>query len=530
MSGVPAAAGAQRPGRRVLTGFVFPFAIFALLGTLWALASPVFSVPDEPAHVTKAIAQLRGQVIGYEVEGVRHIVVDLPEGYYYNGETLCYATHPEQDASCSREFGDPSGQDWFNTWTGAYNPIYYELIGWPSLIFDGNASVYAMRIASAVLCALLLAGAFLAATSAPGARWMPLGIAFAAMPMSLYLMGAVNPNGAEIAGAVALWAGLLRLLETFGDDRTRTPWLGRGLLWTIVAAGAIVLANSRSLGPLWVVIVILICFAAAGWRPVRAIFTTPRSWIPIGIIAAGGLFSVLWTLWGGSLGSQAEVSDAPLVGAGFLAGLAYMVRATPDHWHQALGYFGWIDADLPVWVFWFGVAAIAALLVLAFTAPARRGVLTVALVAAAALAVPPLIQAYSINQTGIIWQGRYGLWLFLGVGIVATWVLDRYAPRVADLASRYAGLVGSGVAAFGVLAFFFVLVRYVIGTDQPYGDMLRAPLWQPPLGWLPLTVAYAVVSAALVVLVVWCSRRAQPLESTAAAAGAPARERALADG
>lgn len=497
--------------RRALTAFLLPFGIFALLGTLWALASPIFSVPDEPAHATKAIAQVRGQVIGYEVEGVRHLVVDLPEGYYYNGNTLCYATNPEQDASCALEFGDPAGQPWFNTWTGAYNPIYYQLIGWPSLIFDGNASVYAMRIASAVLSALLLAAGFFAATAAPGARWMPLGVAFAAVPMSVYLMGAVNPNGAEIAGAVALWCGLLRLLGSFAEDPASRPTVGRGVLWTIVAAGAIVLANSRAIGPLWTVLVILLCFLAVGWRPVRALFTTPRSYIAVGIIAVGGGFSVFWTLFGGSLGSQAEVSDAPLVGAGFLAGFAYMVRATPDYWHQALGYFGWIDTNLPVWVFWFGVAAIAAVLVLALTAPSRRGVITVAVAIAAALLVPALIQAYSINQTGIIWQGRYGLWLYLGVGILAAWVLERRAPRVAFIAPRYSWLVGAALAAFGLLAFVFALVRYVIGTDQPYGDMLRDPLWQPPLGWIALTLAYAVVSAALVVLVAEYSRRARPV-------------------
>ena len=41
----------------------------SVLGVLWSLASPVFSVPDENAHAVKAIAQLRGQVIGYTVPG-----------------------------------------------------------------------------------------------------------------------------------------------------------------------------------------------------------------------------------------------------------------------------------------------------------------------------------------------------------------------------------------------------------------------------------------------------------------------------
>ena len=54
------------------------FLIFASLATVWSLASPIFSVPDENAHALKAVAQVRGQVLGYQVEGVKHTVVDLP--------------------------------------------------------------------------------------------------------------------------------------------------------------------------------------------------------------------------------------------------------------------------------------------------------------------------------------------------------------------------------------------------------------------------------------------------------------------
>ena len=203
--------------------FWAPFAVFALLGVLWSLASPVFSVPDENAHATKAIAQVRGQVVGYTLPDVRHIVVDLPEGYAYSQDTLCYATHAEVSAGCAPEFGS-DGQPWFNTWVGAYNPLYYYLVGWPSLLFDGDAAIIGMRIASSLLGAGLLAWAFLVAASGARSRWMPLGVAFAAAPMSMYLIGAVNPNGAELAAAAAVWAGTLRLLDTFRDDSAR-PWL-----------------------------------------------------------------------------------------------------------------------------------------------------------------------------------------------------------------------------------------------------------------------------------------------------------------
>lgn len=480
--------------------FWLPFAVFALLGILWSLASPVFSVPDENAHAVKAIAQVRGQVVGYTLPDVKHIVVDLPDGYEYHPHMMCFATHPDIPASCGVELGNPDGQDWFNTWVGAYNPVYYYLVGWPSLLFDGNASIYAMRIASALLGATLLAWAFQVGAAGARSRWMPLGVAFAAAPMCMYLIGAVNPNGAELAAAVAVWAGVLRLLETFREPVER-PALSRTWLWAGVTMASIILVTARALGPLWLVVLVALCFLVSGWQPVRRLFSTASSYWWLAIIAAGGLFSIGWTLSGGSLSNQAEASDAPLVNGTFLQGFWYMMRTTPDFLQQAIGYFGWFDAPLPVWTYWLFIAAFAVVVLLAFIATRRRSVLALATVMLAALLVPAFVQGYSVNQTGIIWQGRYGLFLYLGIIIVAAWLLGRDAPAVGHLAPRAAWVGSSLLAAYGVLAFCLVLVRYVIGGQSPLGQMISDPQWQPPLGWPVLAAAYAVGSLALVALV-----------------------------
>lgn len=508
------------PARRNRAALLFwaPFAVFAMLGILWSLASPVFSVPDENAHALKAIAQVRGQVIGYTVPDVRHIVVDLPDGYEYHPHMMCFATYADTPASCGVELGDADGQEWFNTWVGAYNPVYYYLVGWPSLFFDGSASVYAMRIASALLGAGVLAWAFQAAASGVRARWMPLGIAFAAAPMTMYLIGAVNPNGAEIAAAVAVWAGVLRLLETFREPEER-PSLPRTWLWAGVTVASIVLVTARALGPLWLVIIVALCFLASGWQPVRRLFTTRWSYLWLALIAAGGLFSIGWTLSGGSLSNQAEASDAPLVNGTFLQGFAHTIRTTPDYIQQAIGYFGWFDAPLPVWTYWLFVAAFAVVVVLAFIATRRWSVLTLATVLLAALLVPALVQGYSVHQTGIIWQGRYGLFLYLGVVIVAAWLLSRDAPAVAFLGPRAAWVGSSLLAAYGLIAFGLVMVRYVIGGQSPFGEMLSDPKWQPPLGWPALVAAYAVASLALVGLIGAVSRSIARREDSLEAPG-----------
>ncbi|TFC19205.1 DUF2142 domain-containing protein [Cryobacterium algoritolerans] len=483
--------------------FAFAFGIVFALAALWALASPIFSVPDESAHATKAIAQVRGQVIGHEVPGIKHLVVDLPEEYRYSPQIVCFAFHPETPANCGVELGDPSGTTWFNTWVGAYNPLYYYAVGWPSLLLDGSAGIYGMRIASALIGSMFIAFAFQIAVAGRRSRWMPLGVAFAAMPMCVYLFGSVNPNGIEVASAVALWVALPRLLESL-DDRgptfspTPPPWY----LWFVVTLASVALTTARALGPLWLVVVVLLCFVVSGWRPVSVLFTRAKSYWWLSVIAAASLFSIFWTLGGGSLSSQAEKSDAPMVGATFIQGFTYVVRATPDFLQQALGIFGWADSPLPSWTYWSAVAASAILLMLAFTAVRRRGVVSLTVVVAASLLIPALVQGYSVSQTGIIWQGRYGLFLYLGVTIVASWLLSRAeAAGIAHMSVRVTWVVASLVGTFGILAFVFVMQRYVIGNTVPVSAMWKNPAWQPPLGWPTLVCLYVLATVAFVAVV-----------------------------
>ena len=507
---------AETARRRVVSAarraFWWTFALVGCLGVLWALASPVLSVPDETAHVYKAIAQLRGQVIGEEVPGVKHLVVDVPAGDEFHPEVICYVYQSSRPASCPLEMGTEFGEDWFATHVGAYNPIYYYAVGWPSLLLTGSPAVYAMRIVSALLGAALIAWAMRAAVASRNA-WMPLAVAFAAAPMNVYLMGSVNPNGLEIAAAAALWVGVLCLFRTYEAD---PPPIGRAGLWGMVVVAAIALANARALGPLWVAVVVVLAAFAAGWKPFRAFATDRRNILPVVLIAVGGAFSLIWTFLGGSLSSQAAADDAPLVGAGFLAGLSYFLRATPDYLQQAAGWFGWLDTPLPTTAYWLLIASIAVLVVIALAGGSTRSTWVLVATAAAAILVPALVQARSVAQTGIIWQGRYGIVLYLGVVIVAAFLIARHERLDLDLlAPRISAWAGGLLAAFGVAAFGYALYRYVVGIGAPYAAMVRAPQWQPPLGWPALLIAYALVAGVFVFVVARASRAARPVPTDA---------------
>lgn len=490
------------PGdRRGLSTFLIPFVLTWLLSSLWSLATPVFAAPDENAHATKAIAQLRGEIAGHAQEGSRFPVVDLPDSYRYAPGIVCFAYHPETAADCGVELGVSTGTPWFDTWVSAYNPVYYYVVGWPSLFLGGSAGIYGMRLMSALLCAAFLALAFQSALAARRSRWMPAALAFLVGPMVVFLCGTISPQGLEVAAAAALWTALPRLLDSFS-----VPFAGRRwTLWAVVVAAAVALALARASGPLWVVIVVVACLLMAGRAPTTALFRGRSGWPWIGGIAVAGIFSLGWTLLGGGLGGQASTSDVPLVNGSFLAGAWAMIRNTPRFVAESAGVFGWLDTPLPGLVYAVYFGALALLVALAFGTADRRGRWTVVIALAVAAVVPVLVQAASISQTGLIWQGRYGMFLYVGVIIIAGRVLSTSAPDLDGASVRISGVIMGLLAAFQLAAFVFALRRYVVGDDDHITKMVTSPEWQPPGTWPVLVVGAVVVELALSV---WLARMA----------------------
>jgi hypothetical protein len=494
--------------RNRLVGFRVFLPVFVLLGALsvlWALASPILSGPDETAHATKAIAQVHGEITGHTVVGSNYPVVDLPDSYRYNPRIICFAAHPDVTADCGASLGDRPGADSFGTWVSGYNPIYYYLVGWPSLFLGGSVGIMGMRIVSALISAAILAWAFQAALASGRSRWMPAAVLFLASPMITYMAAMINPQGLEISAAAALWIGLLRLFTRQRDvDRNAdTVSMSRRQLWVLVTVAAVLLASARSLGPLWLVIIVVVSIVIVGWSTAKDLFTTARSYVPIGIIAAAGIFSIAWTLSTGSLSGQAGATDAPLVGASFLKGAWNTFRETSAYFQQAAGVFGWLDTWLPGSLYTFFYLALGILIIMAATTTGRRGALIMSLVLFVAFVVPILVQGYSVHQTGIIWQGRYGIFLYIGIPVVAGWLLSRsHSPRVDFLSVRITVISAVLLAVFSVMAFFVALHRYMVGAHSPIFSLVHSTGWQPPLGWVALLLLFVVVVAGWTALVI----------------------------
>jgi hypothetical protein len=504
----------SRPGRPV---FLSAFLLISLISVLWALATPIFASPDENAHAVKAIAQVRGEVLAHSRPGSRFPVYDLPNNYRYTPGIVCFAFQPQVSAACDVGLGYPGGTNFSDDWVSTYNPIYYYAVGWVTLIFDGNAGVYAMRILSALFCSALLAGAFVAALGARRARWMPAGLAFLAAPMGMFLAGSVNPQGIEVCAGALLTVALLRLVEAHVSPEEIL--LSRTGLWLMTAIGGSLLAVARATGPLWVLIIVVGALLASGWQSSLKLFRRRSSYPWIGAIAVFGLFSLVWTLATGALGGQAEKADAPLVGGSFFPAVWLMLRNTPRFVQSAAGVFGWQDTELPAVVYAVIFGALAIFFALAVFATRRRERLIIIASLIVAVLVPVVVQSASVAKTGIIWQGRYALFLYLAVILLAAWALSRSGDRIAWLSWPISATINAMMAVYGAATFLAVLRRYVVGTDNTVNKMVTAPEWQPPLTW-PVLMGLLVLS--LVAFALWNSRNALRLARVEDAESEPA--------
>ncbi len=87
-----------------------------VLTVLWTLATPLFAAPDEPAHVLKAVATARGELLARPVPGDPAAVMDVvvPAGYATVGQVpSCFYKSRDEPAGCAKDpvYRGGGGQD-----------------------------------------------------------------------------------------------------------------------------------------------------------------------------------------------------------------------------------------------------------------------------------------------------------------------------------------------------------------------------------------------------------------------------------
>ena len=472
--------------------FAAAWLLFSLLAASWSLATPIAASPDEPAHIVKAASVVRGQLVG-EASFLGH-VVQVPRYIASTQSETCFAFKPEVTADCAVPLPGPGGEIVDGTTTaGLYNPVYYALVGWPSLLASDASGIYAMRIVSGVLTSLFLAFSAMLAYSWTRNRLPLAAIALATPPMVLFLAGSVNPNGLETAATLAVFAGMLTI--TLQPNPTRLT--ERSM---IVLAAAAVAVNTRGLSPLWIAFAVLLPLVLLNWEQIRALIVKPAVLVAAGGTAVAAAFAVFWLMHSSSLTSAINNEDSfqqfPAVGESSLTGFTLILRATLGYAQDMIGNFGWLDTAAPQSVYFVWSVFVGALLLAAFALLRGRPLLLALALVGTFTLVPAIIQGFYVTGGGLIWQGRYALPLFgyLVFGIAAL-VSNRIDSAPRSVMRRLALFAWSCWAIAQYFSFAFALRRYTVGFDGAWRDILFSANWNTSGGNLLWLGLFAVLLA-----------------------------------
>lgn len=448
-----------------------------LVQIAWVFAIPPFRGSDEFDHVYRAASVARGDWGSDPSEATRGTGawLNVPDDIVAAARVQCLDlpyTGPENCVGTSN--GD--GTTRIASGAGRYHPFFYALVGWPALPFDGYVALYAMRIAAVLLSWLLFCGAIAATRTWATTAWPYIGLAVAATPVATYSTSVVAPNGVEIFAALMCWSSVIGIL------RSNTREHGRRLLIFATVSGAL-LATTRSLGPMWLVLLLATALITA--PPSRNRLTTIVK-TPLGAACAvlGFLATLQSTLWVTTLGSLnvGEEPDRPMS----LTDRVSTVFSDVLLWvFQSIAAFPLRNDASPPAVYGCYLVLFIAFLVVALrssTGHVRQGLATVT---TSAVFVPFLISVATYNSHVSVWQGRYGLPYAVGIAIIAGLALDvSHDPR-RFLAVRYRLLGG----ALLVLAYTISVVDSVIRSEA--NDPLRDnAVWlHPPIFIIGILVA-----------------------------------------
>lgn len=537
--------------------------VFVAMGA-WTAASPLMSSPDEPAHVVRAASLVRGQLVGSRRGGPSSpsTVVQVPAWLSGAGSMpSCYAGRPQVPASCAPALGTAGGTVAAVTYAGRYPPLYYAIVGWPTLLVRGPVAVYLMRLAGAAACAALLAGALWCAGRSRARNLLLVALGLTATPQVLFLGGVVNPSGLEISAAICAWtAGLAawsspagRGAVTGASPAAHSGQEGRGappphldraaLAWLVVSLA--VLVNVRGLSPLFGALIGLTLLARAGRRGLSAALATSVGRIGAALVAAAGAVAVAWVLGAGALHVVPSGQRLP-DGSGPLAVVVLEARNVVSMAPQFVGVFGWVDTYMPIAAYGAWLGGLAALVVLALRRARGRSRALLAVLALACAAVPILLTSSQAAHLGIFGQARDWMPLWVGLPLLAGASLrpspegrrggrgapagaPRWAPAGAGrrARSRMAAATATAAALGSVqlLAWAWALHRYRGGLGPGSGHGTPGPAglgpWAPPAPELALGLALAVALAAAMVSLVLEARephrsRAQSLPGATA--------------
>jgi Predicted membrane protein (DUF2142) len=395
---------------KLKSSWVLWFSGFFLVAMGWALVTPVNGFPDEVDHVYLAVGVVRGEVfphIGAYYDGTGAIT-DVPvaiRSLLTNGP--CHGVTSR--SHCQSGGPGHRGSVTVVTTEGRNYPLYYALVGWPSLLFAGRVGWYLMRLVSAMFCCAFLA-AGVSVLMSMGRRPLVLasGLFVGLTPIAVNLLGSVNPNGLEIASGFCFWAVTLALVHG-------KAVLATNRLVTLGVLSGVTLASCRILGGVWIALAVAVALTTVGPAERRRFVSSRSAHVVLGSAAGAVAAMAAWTLRFRSY--ETFYHRQPH------AGLARAAQASFDQQgkilRETLAYLGWLSIRPPVAAEVCWTLAVLALVALAYVSNRRTGIVVVSgCVLAAALPFVVLVATFH-DRGDAAWQGRYTVPFTVGLAVVA---------------------------------------------------------------------------------------------------------------
>ncbi|TFD86276.1 DUF2142 domain-containing protein [Cryobacterium serini] len=486
------------------------WALLSGLMLAWAIATPLSAAPDEPAHIIKAASVVRGQLVG--VPSSEGHIVTVPEYIAFSHEQACFIFLPDVTADCADK--PPVNEAAIveaTTTAGLYNPAYYALVGWPSLLLPDSSGIYAMRAVSAIISALFLALSVTLIASWKHRRLPLISCAIAATPMLVFLGGTVNPNSMEAVTVLAAFVAMMTLV-------TGAPRKSLNPVVPILVVSSVLAANARGLSPLWLTIGVLVPLMLISRGRLGVLLRSTSIRVGIAIIAVGTVAAMIWLLTSKSLGGI-PVDDVavpyPYVGASPILGFLLTLEGTFSYAAGLVGIFGWLDTPAPAAVYFIWAALCGSLLLAAFSVLKGAKLRTASALLACTLFVPAIIQGLYVQQGGLIWQGRYALPIFLCLVIGLAALLSSYFDHLPVVtANRMSVSVWSAWAVAQTYCFAVALHRYAVGYSAGWGDLFSQSKWSPPGGVLTVLCTAIFFAGTIATLAYRATRTTQKTQTT----------------
>jgi hypothetical protein len=397
-----------------------------VLGTLlmqaaWVLALPPFRGTDEFDHAYRAAAVADGQwrSPGDEARDGRGELVTVPRSLVTAAHPVCSSYDYTGHDNCSPVATAADGRVQVASAAATYQPVFYWVVGSVARPFSGDGALYAMRVVAGLLCAAFVGLAAWATGRWSRTVWPWAGLVVSASPVVVFSTAVVAPNGLEMCAAMALWTSLLGLHEPDVVSRHE-----RALLISATVS-AVVITTLRSVGPLWVALIVVTALLPLGPRRIGALVrrTPLLAGVCSALVLITSLASVWWTRSAGTNALEPFDTDATNRWTATLAQVPLWLL-------QTIAAFPRRRDPAPGAVYVCVGLVFIALVVLGFVTASRRWRTTLALAIGVSLAVPLVATVLTITTSGPVWQGRYGLPYAFGIALVAATAMDRArAPR-----------------------------------------------------------------------------------------------------